>query len=131
MQFPSLSIAELAAYYVSIEAEFIEIDKSSGADPREMILRLYLATRRDMLRSREERKRLEARVEVLEASALNLADAYQGSHMSGKTYARGEIVSFSGGIWLALTETAKRPGSDDSGWRLIVKAGRDGKDAGS
>jgi len=29
--------------------------------------------------------------------------------------------------WLALEDTDHRPGADDSGWRLVVKAGRDAR----
>jgi hypothetical protein len=46
---------------------------------------------------------------------------------SAGEYKRGDIVTHKGSVWLAKSDTAERPGTGD-GWRLIVKAGRDGKD---
>ena len=44
---------------------------------------------------------------------------------AGEVYNRSEFVTWNGSLWLALTETRSKPGTDDN-WKLIVRAGRDG-----
>jgi hypothetical protein len=46
---------------------------------------------------------------------------------SAGEYKRGDIVTHKGSVWLAKSSTIERPGIGE-GWKLIVKAGRDGKD---
>jgi hypothetical protein len=51
----------------------------------------------------------------------------KGVFKDGKTYAKGDAVSYGGSIWIAQEETGDKPdGGKD--WRLAVKRGRDGKD---
>lgn len=56
------------------------------------------------------------------------ASRYQGVHQSGKKYARGQFVTFGGGIFHANRDTTQLPGKGDD-WTLAVKPGRDGRDA--
>jgi hypothetical protein len=49
---------------------------------------------------------------------------YQPEH----AYERGDGVTYAGSFWFAQTDTTKRPGDNNSDWRLAVKKGRDGKD---
>ena len=49
---------------------------------------------------------------------------YQGVWQHSVSYSAGALVTRSGGLWLAQRDTAAQPGSDDCGWRLIVKSGR-------
>jgi hypothetical protein len=44
-------------------------------------------------------------------------------------YARGDGVSWGGSFWIAQRDELGKPDTKDSGWRLAVKKGRDGKDA--
>ena len=44
-----------------------------------------------------------------------------------RAYDAGDGVTYKGSYWLAERETDRRPGDDDSGWRLAVKRGRDGR----
>lgn len=44
-------------------------------------------------------------------------------------YQAGDGVTWGGSYWVAQRETKAKPDSPDSGWRLAVKKGRDGKDA--
>ncbi len=44
-------------------------------------------------------------------------------------YENGDAVSWGGSLWIAQRDTSDKPDSPDSGWRLAVKRGRDGKDA--
>lgn len=44
-------------------------------------------------------------------------------------YARGDVVTWGGSLWIAQEPTKAKPDSGE-GWRLSVKRGRDGKDAG-
>ena len=46
-----------------------------------------------------------------------------GTFEDGKAYAECSLITDRGSLWLALRDTAQRPGSGDSGWRLIVKGG--------
>jgi hypothetical protein len=52
-----------------------------------------------------------------------------GVYKAGEQYDRGDIVTWGGSMWLAQRATAEKPDTPDSGWRLAVKKGRDGKDA--
>lgn len=52
---------------------------------------------------------------------------YRGVWKS-QEYKRGDTVSRDGSQWVATRDTKDQPGSEDSGWQLCVKRGRDGKD---
>lgn len=45
-----------------------------------------------------------------------------------KLFRKGQGVTWGGSFWIAQRDTDKKPDSPDSGWRLAVKRGRDGKD---
>jgi len=54
-----------------------------------------------------------------------------GVHRDGEVYRQGDGVSHSGSFWIAQQDNPEgRPGFPNSGWRLAVKAGRNGKDGG-
>ena len=63
---------------------------------------------------------LEKRCSELEAKKL---PTYAGTFADGKAYIQSSLVTDRGGLWLALRDTAQRPGGPDSGWRLVVKKG--------
>lgn len=44
-------------------------------------------------------------------------------------YKRGDAVSWGGSLWIAQKDGPAKPDTADSGWRLAVKKGRDGRDA--
>lgn len=46
----------------------------------------------------------------------------------GKSYQAGDGVTWGGSYWIAQKDTSAKPDTEDSGWRLAVKRGRDGKD---
>jgi hypothetical protein len=52
-----------------------------------------------------------------------------GVFKEGTSYKRGEAVTWGGSLWIAQKETSSKPDTAESGWRLAVKKGRDGKDA--
>jgi integrin beta 3 len=56
---------------------------------------------------------------------------YRGVFKEGSAYLAGDSVSFGGSTFIAERETSAKPETPDSGWRLSVKRGRDGKDAPS
>ena len=60
---------------------------------------------------------IEALVREHEDECMRYADTFR----PGKTYKRGQTVSFRGGLWLALGCTDTRPGGGD--WKLVVKSG--------
>lgn len=54
---------------------------------------------------------------------------YRDVFKAGETYQAGDAVTWGGSLWIAQRETDAKPDSADSGFRLAVKKGRDGKDA--
>jgi hypothetical protein len=53
-----------------------------------------------------------------------------GVWQEGKSYAKGAIISHDGSAWTATRAYPEgKPGTPNSGWRLFVKRGRDGKEA--
>ena len=52
----------------------------------------------------------------------------RGVFAEGKSYEEGDGVTWGGSFWIAQRATGSKPDSADSGWRLAVKRGRDGKD---
>jgi hypothetical protein len=65
----------------------------------------------------------ERRLDVLEQRPV-VGVQYAGVFEDGKAYARGDLVTRRGGLWLALQHTATAPGTDTASWKLIVKSGR-------
>jgi len=64
---------------------------------------------------------LEAKQKAIEQQGI--AVEYRGVFQPGTTYARGQLVTRSGGLWLALAETTTPPGSAAPCWKLVVKSG--------
>lgn len=53
----------------------------------------------------------------------------QGVYRDGYEHQKGDGVTFGGSFWIAQQDDPPgKPGDPDSGWRLAVKKGRDGKD---
>jgi hypothetical protein len=63
---------------------------------------------------------LEKRCAELEARKLPM---YAGVFEDGTAYCQSSLVTDRGGLWLAVRDTAQRPGGPNSGWRLVVKKG--------
>ena len=63
---------------------------------------------------------LKARIEALETRP---AVKFAGTWRDGDTYPEGRLVQHKGGLWLAIATTDRRPGVEDSNWRLVVKSG--------
>jgi hypothetical protein len=63
---------------------------------------------------------LKERIEVLERRPEL---KYCGVHREGDHYTPGALVTRGGSLWFCERETEHYPGSRDSGWRLIAKAG--------
>lgn len=56
----------------------------------------------------------------------------RGVYRQGEVYKLGNGVTFGGSWWIAqANEPPGKPGDPDSGWRLAVKKGRDGRDGGT
>jgi hypothetical protein len=53
---------------------------------------------------------------------------YRGVYVEGKTYERGDGVTYGGSEWHCNETTTTKPGDGSKGWTLKVKRGRDGKD---
>lgn len=54
--------------------------------------------------------------------------SYREVFKEGEAYERDDAVTYNGCMWIALKDTSATPGEEDSGWRLAVKKGRDGRD---
>lgn len=55
-------------------------------------------------------------------------DIYRGVYSEGKTYDRGDGVTWGGSEWHCNEQTTAKPGEGSKAWTLKVKRGRDGKD---
>jgi hypothetical protein len=55
-------------------------------------------------------------------------EIYRGVYIEGKTYDRGDRVTWAGSEWHANETTNTKPGDGSKAWTLTVKRGRDGKD---
>ena len=71
------------------------------------------------------RARSGAREFVSEFTVPSVID--RGIWQASSAYDVGDGVTFKGSYWIAEAETNARPGTPDSGWRLAVKRGRDGR----
>lgn len=54
---------------------------------------------------------------------------YQGVYQDGKAYDVGDVTTWAGSTWHANEATDTKPGDGSKAWTLMVKRGRDGKDA--
>ena len=68
----------------------------------------------------EEIAALEAKVARLEARP---SPKWAGVFADGRAYAECSFVTDQGSMWVAERDTAQRPGTSNSGWRLCVKQG--------
>lgn len=64
---------------------------------------------------------IEARLAKLEAAPPG--PRWLGVWRAANEYTVGDLVTQGGGLWLAGRATSAKPGTPDSGWTLIVKAG--------
>lgn len=55
----------------------------------------------------------------------------RGVYRAGQAYEEGDCVTFGGSLWIAQRATEEKPDGEDTGWRLGVKRGRDGRGAES
>jgi hypothetical protein len=77
----------------------------------------HLRSIAEVLKSQSER------IAALEQSA-SLADQYQGSYDPERRYARGNVLTDAGGLWLVLRDVqGERPGPSPN-FRLILKGGK-------
>lgn len=53
----------------------------------------------------------------------------RGVYKAGESYDAGDAVTWGGSLWIAQRATDAKPDTPESGFRLAVKKGRDGKDA--
>lgn len=56
---------------------------------------------------------------------LKFQDVYQ----AGRSYVVGDVVLWGGNLWHCKAATSVRPGDAAPQWQLIVRRGRDGRDA--
>jgi hypothetical protein len=67
---------------------------------------------------------------IAELEARPVGVDYKGVYRKGCSYTRNQAVSHQGSLWIAVKDyPEKEPGEPNSGFRLSVKKGRDGKDA--
>lgn len=64
---------------------------------------------------------------VKEANIVMPINIDRGIFKEGQSYTPGDSVTWGGSYWIAQRDTGAKPDSPDSGWRLAVKKGRDGK----
>jgi hypothetical protein len=77
------------------------------------------------------REELDSLIEArfAEVQTRTFADIYRGTFDPKQgIYARGLTTTYDGSLWLSERDTDRQPGTIDSGWKLITKRGRDGRD---
>jgi hypothetical protein len=52
---------------------------------------------------------------------------YCGVYVDGRTYEKGDLVTWAGSAWHCNATTTSKPGDGAAVWTLMVKRGRDGK----
>jgi len=65
---------------------------------------------------------------VVEKAVVIPCMIYRGVYAQGKTYERGDCVTFAGSLFHCNDKTDERPGTGAKSWTLAVKRGADGKD---
>ena len=55
--------------------------------------------------------------------------AFVGVYQDGKTYDVGHVATWAGSAWHCNEATTTKPGDGSKAWTLMVKRGRDGRDA--
>jgi len=66
---------------------------------------------------------------VKDVGSLTLPlDIYRGVYVEGKSYERGDGVTWAGSEWHCHENTTTKPGEGSKAWTLKVKRGRDGRD---
>jgi len=74
-------------------------------------------------RIREDAERIDALEKQIKTLEERPQLEYRGVFSDSTLYQMGSLVTRSGGLWLALRETAATPGTASECWRLIVKEG--------
>lgn len=69
-----------------------------------------------------ERKLFELEVKTVQLERRPLPK-WAGTFEDGKAYSECSLITDRGSMWVATRDTAERPGSPNSGWKLIVKRG--------
>jgi hypothetical protein len=54
--------------------------------------------------------------------------SFEGVYQEGKSYDKGNLVTWAGSSWHCNEPTTTKPGDGSKDWTLMVKRGRDGKD---
>lgn len=65
---------------------------------------------------------------MLERTIKRVVVIHRGVWVEGRTYARGDSVTWAGSTWIAQKDTSSKPDAGDGSWLLSVKRGRDGAD---
>ncbi|MBB4524636.1 UNVERIFIED_ORG: hypothetical protein M2435_004632 [Rhizobium sophorae] len=67
-------------------------------------------------------KTLATRIEAIEENGIK----YLGNYQRASSYSKGETVTHSGSLWIALKSVAEgtAPGSDPACWQLAAKGGK-------
>lgn len=73
---------------------------------------------------------LAERVESLERQLAEGTVSYKGIWSADQQYRRGDLTTLSGNVWHANRPTTSKPGeAPHSDWTLMVRKGKDGRDA--
>lgn len=103
------------------------------AQPLPIGTRLYI----HLLGHERSSAEMSARFEAIESSIQAVKDAlgdsrlaYRGIWQPGASYQRGDCATDRGSVWYSVSdENRTRPGAENQQWTLMVKSGRDGRDA--
>lgn len=129
--YPRGTVAAFRGGLIRAERRTSPVDGSLESAGWRVILRGVASTE---LRPSDDGRSLAVRLvhtdgEVVEQRLLSPAIIYREIWREGD-YEAGDAVTFGGSLWIALRATSAKPGDGSPDWRLAVKKGRDGRDAG-
>ena len=107
---------------IETEVSKTKLSLIAPAEEPRLYERIGVALRRELDKRDELLTALLYRIEQLEKRDWN------GVWTEGKSYGKGAIISHDGSAWTATKDYPQgKPGTPNSGWKLFVKRGRDGK----
>lgn len=132
----------------ALEAIEATAQRAAAANPREAamiatLMRSIAATLQPYIsqaideRVAAERANMTRELTVLRAEIAELRSKggsgldYRGVWSPGVSYPCGTAATWEGSLFISREPTDRKPGTDNSGWQLAVKRGRDGRDAPS
>lgn len=114
-------------YATHLSGLWRSFEQTNGMKGWECIVRGLHDIEEEMIDSRTIVTRYITSTGVIEKKRTTHSLEYKELWQKPGTYVRGDTVTWGGSMWVRIADGEnKQPGTDGSGWRLAVRAGRDG-----